>query len=269
MLRTGAPVVVSLAPSFIANYGGAGIEQMRAALKKLGFYDVEETAVGATYVKREYERILREEKRDVLISSCCHSVNLLIQKYFPSLLPMLADGLGSGVKASILSTLTSKIISTMLAAGLPLEECVSTIAGTLPICLVRGVAYSTFTIIHIIGNETAVLIQYDNPLAILIRDEKVCEYPMTEMNIGGKKIFRSEIRLKENDLQEVKSYVDSVLTFEELQALFDSWRYLTAAIWISLLLMRTCLTTHHISAGYLHAAAALPMQSQKALRSRG
>lgn len=91
MLQTGAPVVVSLAPSFIANYGGAGIEQMRAALKKLGFYDVEETAVGATYVKREYERILREEKRDVLISSCCHSVNLLIQKYFPSLLPMLAD----------------------------------------------------------------------------------------------------------------------------------------------------------------------------------
>ena len=113
---------------------------------------------------------------------------------------VLADGLGSGVKASILSTLTSKIISTMLAAGLPLEDCVSTIAGTLPICSVRGVAYSTFTIIHIIGNETAVLIQYDNPLAVLIRDEKVCDYPMTEMNIGGKKIFRSEIRLRENDL---------------------------------------------------------------------
>ena len=113
---------------------------------------------------------------------------------------VLADGLGSGVKASILSTLTSKIISTMLAAGLPLEDCVSTIAGTLPICSVRGVAYSTFTIIHIINNETAVLIQYDNPLSILIRNEKVYDYPKTEMNIGGKKIYRSEIRLQENDL---------------------------------------------------------------------
>ena len=67
---------------------------------------------------------------------------------------VLADGLGSGVKASILSTLTSKIISTMMAAGLNLEECVSTIAATLPICSVRGVAYSTFTIIHLIENET-------------------------------------------------------------------------------------------------------------------
>ena len=113
---------------------------------------------------------------------------------------VLADGLGSGVKASILSTLTSKIISTMLAAGLPLEECVSTIAATLPVCSVRGVAYSTFTIVHLIDTEIAELIQYDNPLVILIRDEKVIDYPRTEMNIGGKTIFRSEIRLQENDI---------------------------------------------------------------------
>ena len=72
---------------------------------------------------------------------------------------VLADGLGSGVKASILSTLTSKIISTMMAEGISLEECVSTIAATLPICSQRGVAYSTFTIIHLIENETAELIQ--------------------------------------------------------------------------------------------------------------
>ena len=91
LLQSGDPVVVSLAPSFIANYTGAGIESMRAALKKLGFYDVEETAVGATIVKREYDRILQDENRDIVISSCCHSVNLLIQKYFPSCLPYLAD----------------------------------------------------------------------------------------------------------------------------------------------------------------------------------
>lgn len=90
-LQDNAPVVVSLAPSFVANYEGVGIGAMRDALKQLGFYDVEETAIGATMVKNEYERILREEDRDVLISSCCHSVNLLIQKYFPNSLEYLAD----------------------------------------------------------------------------------------------------------------------------------------------------------------------------------
>jgi len=91
LLQSGDPVIVSLAPSFIANYDGAGIEVMRSALKKLGFFDVEETAIGATMVKTEYERILREENRDVVISSCCHSINLLIQKYYPGLLNCLAD----------------------------------------------------------------------------------------------------------------------------------------------------------------------------------
>lgn len=113
---------------------------------------------------------------------------------------VLADGLGSGVKASILSTLTSKIISTMLAAEIPLEECVSTIAATLPICSVRGVAYSTFTIIRIIGNETAELIQYDNPHVIMFRDNKAHDYPKSEMNIDGKKLYKSVIKLCEGDI---------------------------------------------------------------------
>ena len=91
LLQSGDPVVVSLAPSFIANYENIGIESMRRALKKLGFYDVEETAIGATIVKTEYERMLREEQRDIIITSCCHSINLLIQKYFPSSLEYLAD----------------------------------------------------------------------------------------------------------------------------------------------------------------------------------
>lgn len=113
---------------------------------------------------------------------------------------VLADGLGSGVKASILSTLTSKIISTMMSEGISLEECVSTIAATLPICSVRGVAYSTFTIIHLIDNEKAEIIQYDNPQVIFFRDGEHIDYPKFEMNIDGKKIFKSEINLKENDI---------------------------------------------------------------------
>ncbi len=93
MIQSGVPVIVSLAPSFAADYDGVGIDNMRKALKALGFTDAEETAVGATIVKNEYQRMLREEHRDILISSCCHSVNLLIQKYFPSALPYLADTL--------------------------------------------------------------------------------------------------------------------------------------------------------------------------------
>ena len=90
-LQAQEKVIVSLAPSFIANYDGVGINSMRKALKQLGFYDVEETAIGATIVKNEYERMLKEDDRDIIISSCCHSINLLIQKYFPAELPYLAD----------------------------------------------------------------------------------------------------------------------------------------------------------------------------------
>ena len=91
MLQSGDPVIVSLAPSFIANYDGVGISAMREALMKLGFAGVEETAIGATIVKTEYERMIREDNRNIIISSCCHSVNLLIQKYFPVALQYLAD----------------------------------------------------------------------------------------------------------------------------------------------------------------------------------
>lgn len=112
---------------------------------------------------------------------------------------VLADGLGSGVKASILSTLTSKIISTMMAEGLSVEDCVETIMATLPVCSVRGVAYSTFTIIHIADNREAEIIEYDNPLVIVIRNGE--EYPVRrlEMNISGKKVYRSSVTLADGD----------------------------------------------------------------------
>lgn len=113
---------------------------------------------------------------------------------------VLADGLGSGVKANILSTLTSKIISTMVANGLALEDCVNTIASTLPVCKVRSVAYSTFTIIRITSNSEAEIIQYDNPHVIMLRDGKRIEPPETSVIIDGKTIYKSRVRLTEGDV---------------------------------------------------------------------
>lgn len=113
---------------------------------------------------------------------------------------VLADGLGSGVKACILSTLTSKIISTMMANDLSIEECVSTIAATLPVCEKRGVAYSTFTIIRIIDNSVAEIIQYDNPHVVMLRGGENYEYPCTSMEIGGKTIYKSKLPLEKNDV---------------------------------------------------------------------
>ena len=124
----------------------------------------------------------------------------IVEQNDDSTVIVLADGLGSGVKASILSTLTSKIISTMLAEGIRLEECVATIAATLPICSVRGVAYSTFTIIHLINNVSAEIIQFDNPAVIFIRDGEIYDYPKTELNICDKNVLKSVVKLQEGDI---------------------------------------------------------------------
>ncbi len=113
---------------------------------------------------------------------------------------VLADGLGSGVKANILSTLTSKIIATMAAAKMSIEECVSTIIATLPVCQTRGVAYSTFSIIKITDNTEAEIIQYDNPAVILLRDGKSYDYPYETHIISDKKIMQSKITLKQDDV---------------------------------------------------------------------
>lgn len=89
MLQTGT-VYASIAPSFAASYPGVGIDALEEALKKLGFAGAEETAVGATIVKKEYERILDEEKPNILVSSCCSSINLMLRKYYPEALFTLA-----------------------------------------------------------------------------------------------------------------------------------------------------------------------------------
>ncbi len=113
---------------------------------------------------------------------------------------VLADGLGSGVKASILATLTTKIISTMMAQNMPIDECVSAIAATLPVCSLRQIAYSTFTIIRITHNSRAEIIQFDNPGVVLLRKGKHYEFPRSTRTIGGKTIHISELAIKEGDV---------------------------------------------------------------------
>ena len=91
MIASGKKVIASVAPSFIAEFPLMDFAAMKSALLKLGFADAQETAIGATIVKTEYEKMIASGKHDVIISSCCHSVNALIQKYYPSVLPYLAD----------------------------------------------------------------------------------------------------------------------------------------------------------------------------------
>ena len=112
---------------------------------------------------------------------------------------VLADGLGSGVKANILSTLTAKMLSTMMANNLSIKECVRTIAETLPICQLRGVAYSTFSIIKIKDNKYVDIFNYDNPMPFMIRDGKVFDLDYSSSIIEGKKIHHAKIEAKLND----------------------------------------------------------------------
>lgn len=134
---------------------------------------------------------------------------------------VLADGLGSGVKASILSTLTSKIISTMLAAGLDIKDAVETIADTLPICSERHSAFSTFTIIRLVNNDKADIIQYENPNVILLRDGKNFEIPLNVMHIGEKTIYHSGLSLRDGDTFVAMS--DGVLYASDTGVMNESW----------------------------------------------
>ena len=104
LIKNNEKVVISLAPSFISYYSQYDENSLKEAIKKLGFYDVEETAIGATIVKKAYDEML-DDTRDILVSSCCHTINLLVQKYYPKALPYLAD-----------------VLSPMLAHGKDIKE---------------------------------------------------------------------------------------------------------------------------------------------------
>ena len=113
---------------------------------------------------------------------------------------VLADGLGSGVKANILSTLTSKILCTMAANEIDIYECVETIIQTLPVCAERGVAYSTFSIIHVNKEGKGELFEFDNPEAIYYHNGKCQNFEREELDVCGKRVYRSELNLEENDI---------------------------------------------------------------------
>lgn len=113
---------------------------------------------------------------------------------------VLADGLGSGVKANILSTLTSKILCTMAANGINIDECVETLIQTLPVCQVRGVAYSTFSLIHSNNEGKGFLYEFDNPQAIYYHKGKCIDFDREKLEICGKTVYKSELSLEENDV---------------------------------------------------------------------
>ena len=112
---------------------------------------------------------------------------------------ILADGMGSGVKANILATMTSKILGTMFLRGIPLEECVETIAETLPICRVRQMAYATFSILQVYDDGTAYLVEFDNPGCIFIRDGEIMKIPEQFRMIDNRRINEYHFKVKLGD----------------------------------------------------------------------
>ena len=112
---------------------------------------------------------------------------------------VLADGMGSGVRANVLSSLTSKIICTMMSSGMTVEDCVETIAATLPVRKDVNVAYSTFTILQISSDGDVYMVQFDNPLSILLRNGKAVEYPVEVNIVGDKTLYETRMKAELGD----------------------------------------------------------------------
>lgn len=128
---------------------------------------------------------------------CGDKVEILQTK--DSNIMILADGMGSGVKANILATLTSKILGTMFLNGATLEECVETIVQTLPICQVRQVAYATFSILQVFHNGDAYLVEFDNPSCIFVRGGRLMPIPQNIREVEGKKINEYRFKVQKGD----------------------------------------------------------------------
>ena len=134
---------------------------------------------------------------------CGDNVEISVNDEWTTL--VLADGLGSGVKANILSTLTSKILCTMTAGGADMQDCVETIIQTLPVCKERQVAYSTFSLIHVNNEGEGHLFEFDNPEAIWYHNGHTTDFPRVELDICGKKVYHTELHLESGDLVFVMS----------------------------------------------------------------
>lgn len=112
---------------------------------------------------------------------------------------VLADGLGSGVKANILATLTTKIAGTMLREGASIDETVDTIVNTLPVCHIRELAYSTFTVLKIFNDGRVYAVEYDNPPLVLIKNKRLSEVEKTQVIMNGRSIKESNFYMQEGD----------------------------------------------------------------------
>lgn len=139
------------------------------------------------------------------VSICKHNESIcgdfsIIERQGENTTAVLSDGLGSGVKANILATLSAKILSTLTMSNMSIEECVHTVAATLPVCKVRHLAYATFSMLRINGRDEAYLAQFDNPTAILLRDGKSIDYDRTCKIISGKEVYESSLKLQLGDM---------------------------------------------------------------------
>ena len=124
---------------------------------------------------------------------------VLVEKTAEGTIVVLSDGLGSGVKANILATLTTKIITVMLKHGSPLEDVIDTIAQTLPVCKQRNIAYSTFHIVNIAKSGETYVVEFDSPPTLLYRNGKVIRFPVQEKEISGKKLNIGRLELVYDD----------------------------------------------------------------------
>ncbi|WP_028828748.1 SpoIIE family protein phosphatase [Proteocatella sphenisci] len=140
-----------------------------------------------------------------------------------SFVAVLADGLGSGVKANILSTLTSKIIATMLLGGAKLTDAIETIANTLPVCRERDIAYSTFTIIRVMPDGMCTLAEFDNPLVTLFRDNKMIHLERVPMSVDEKTVYHSSFKAENGDM--LVAFSDGVVHAGVGKLLDLGWQY--------------------------------------------
>lgn len=156
--------------------------------------------------------------------------NVRITRTEDSVFAVLADGLGSGVKANILSTLTSTIISTMLTEGAAMEQAVETIVSTLPICSVRKLAYSTFSVLQIKDTGEAYLAEFDNPACIFIRNGELMELEMTDKEYAGKTVCESRFTVFPGDVLALIS--DGVVYAGVGSILNFGWTWESVAEWL-------------------------------------